>query len=267
MDLELKEFNINNLKSDSTIAIIAKRRSGKSFLCRDILYNHQKIPAGIVISPTEKANKFYGNFIPSSYVYDDYDENIVQKLLERQEKLLEKSQKNSAFDMRGFLIMDDCMHDNKWVKHKPILNIFMNGRHYKILFILLMQFALGIPPSLRTNIDYIFLLKEPIHSNKKRLYEHYAGMFPTFDMFSQVMDRCTENFECLVIDNTTRSNKIEDQVFWYKAKDRQYFRMGNEKYWQYHQKKYNPKKKIEQNLKDKFTKKSKHKLHIKKIKN
>ena len=65
-----------------------------------------------------------------------------------------------------------------------------------------MQYALGIPPALRSNVDYVFILRENINSNRKRLYEHYAGMFPTYEIFSQVMDQCTSNYECLVIDNT-----------------------------------------------------------------
>ena len=39
-------------------------------------------------------------------------------------------------------------------------------------------------------------------------------------MFFQVMDQCTENYECLVINNNAKSNKLEDQVFWYKAEKR-----------------------------------------------
>ena len=27
------------------------------------------------------------------------------------------------------------------------------------------------------------------------------------------MDKCTQNYECIVIDNSTRSNNIEEQVF------------------------------------------------------
>ena len=69
----------------------------------------------------------------------------------------------------------------------------MNGRHYFMLFVITMQFALGIPPNLRINIDYVFILRENYISNRKRLYEHYAGMFPTFEMFAQVMDQCTED--------------------------------------------------------------------------
>jgi hypothetical protein len=37
----------------------------------------------------------------------------------------------------------------------------------------------------------------------------------------------------LVIDNTTRSNKIEDMVFWYKAKEPPAFKIGAPAFWQY----------------------------------
>ena len=73
-----------------------------------------------------------------------------------------------------------------------------------------MQYPLGIPPTLRTNIDYVFILREPYIANRKRIYENYAGMFPTFESFCQIMDQCTENFECLVIDNNVKSNKLRD---------------------------------------------------------
>ena len=114
----------------------------------------------------------------------------------------------------------------------------MNGRHFKILFILTMQYALGIPPNLRTNIDYVFILRENYQSNRKRLYEHYAGMFPTFEMFCQVMDQCTENYECLVINNNAKSNKLVDQVFWYKANAHEEFKIGAPSYWDYSRENY-----------------------------
>jgi len=31
------------------------------------------------------------------------------------------------------------------------------------------------------------------------------------------MDMCTENNECLVLDQTAKSNSVSDCVFWYKA--------------------------------------------------
>jgi hypothetical protein len=41
----------------------------------------------------------------------------------------------------------------------------------------------------------------------------------------------TENYECMVIDNKTQSNKLEDQVFWYKASEAN-FRMCSPDLWE-----------------------------------
>jgi hypothetical protein len=116
----------------------------------------------------------------------------------------------------------------------------MNGRHYKSMFIITMQYALGIPPNLRTNIDYVFLLRENIVRNRKQLYEQYAGMFPSFEIFCQVMDQCTENYECLVIHNNAKSNKLQDQVFWYKASPHDDFQIGHPTFWNFHNANFDP---------------------------
>ena len=108
----------------------------------------------------------------------------------------------------------------------------MNGRHWKIMLIITMQYPLGIPPNLRTNIDYVFILREPYIANRKRIYENYAGMFPTFESFCQVMDQCTENYECLVINNNAKSNKLHDQIFWYKAQTHGPFKLGAKEFWE-----------------------------------
>ena len=94
-----------------------------------------------------------------------------------------------------------------------------------------MQFPLGMPPTLRSNVDFVFILRENFISNRKRIYEHWAGMFPDFKTFCSVMDQCTENYECLVINNTVKSNKLEDLVFWYKADDHEDFTLGAPVFW------------------------------------
>ena len=57
-------------------------------------------------------------------------------------------------------------------------------------------------------------------------------MFTTFESFCQVMDQCTENYECLVIANNAKSNKLEDQIFWYKATSHNKFRLGSKEFWE-----------------------------------
>lgn len=240
MQLQLRKFDMTNIGDDKVIVLIGKRNTGKSYIVRDILYHKRDFPIGTVISATEKENKFYGDIIPSMLIHDEYKPNIIDNVLKRQAMIIRKMHNDiqlygkSNADCRAFLIMDDCLYDSSWKHDKNIRYIFQNGRHKKMLFLLTMQFVLGIPPELRTNVDYVFICRENIIANRKRLYEAFAGMFPTFEVFSQVMDQCTENYECLVIDNTTKSNRLEDQVFWYKATSHENFTIGSRELWEIH---------------------------------
>ena len=74
---------------------------------------------------------------------------------------------------------------------------------------------LGIPPEMRSNFDYIFLLAEDFISNRKRLYDQILVCSTL--MFQQSFLDVTENYGCMVIDNRVHSKDIT-KVFWYKAK-------------------------------------------------
>ena len=241
-NLQLKKFDMASIADDKVVVLIGKRETGKSFLVRDLLYYHQDIPIGTVISGTEAANQFYSSIFPKLFIHGDYSTSVVTNYLKRQKmvvNLMNKDPENAAsIDPRAVLILDDCLYDSSWTKEVTIRSLFMNGRHYKTMFVITMQYALGVPPNLRTNIDYVFILRENYVSNRKRLYEHYAGMFPSFEIFCQVMDQCTENYECLVINNNAKSNKLEDQVFWYKADSHEPFILGAPEFWEHHSNNY-----------------------------
>ena len=246
MEIQLKKFDMKQINDDKVVVLVGKRETGKSFLCKDLLHRHKDIPCGQVISGTEAANGYYGRMVPKLFIHDEYTPQIISNVIKRQRMMIDKVKENNNVDPRLFLLLDDCIYDQTWVKDKNVRSLFMNGRHFKVLFIITMQYALGIPPNLRTNIDYIFILRENYVNNRKRLYEHYAGMFPTFEMFCQVMDQCTENFECLVINNNAKSNKLEDQVFWYKADGHDDFKLGAKEYWDYASQNYDESNKEEQ---------------------
>jgi hypothetical protein len=244
MTLELKKFDMKSISfkpnenKGPVVVLIGKRDTGKSFLVRDLLYYQQDIPIGTVISGTEEGNGFYAKMVPKLFVHNEYNTAIIENILKRQRTVLKQikkeieTYKRSTIDPRAFVILDDCLYDNTWARDKMMRLLFMNGRHWKVMLVITMQYPLGIPPTLRTNIDYVFILRENYIANRKRIYENYAGMFPTFESFCQVMDQCTENYECLVINNNSKSNKLHDQVFWYKADNHGDFRLGSKEFWE-----------------------------------
>lgn len=245
--LPIKEFQLEMMCENPAIVMIAKRASGKSWVCRSILKHFKDIPVGMIIAPTEKmANPpFYSEFFPDLYIHYEYRSEIIEKLLYRQdmmiEKQIEREKKGKNLDPRGFILMDDCLSKKgSWMKDQPIMELLFNGRHYRLMYMLTMQFPLGITPELRCNFDYIFLLNEDFYSNLKRLYDHYAGMFPSFDSFRQVFKEVTSDFGSMVIVNRGARSSILDKIFWYKAKNEPVGMIGCDQFVNFHNRNYDP---------------------------
>lgn len=262
IEISIKAFDMKKIKKDSIVVLLGKRNTGKSFLTKDILYHKKDIPLGVVVSRTDHLVHFYDKFIPPMFIYNRYEPENIDKLFKRQEK----ANKESWKDPYAFLLFDDCLSDAKnWGKDERIKEIFFNGRHYKLLFILTMQAPMGITPDLRTNIDFTFILKNNNSNDREKIYKNYAGVFPTREIFDKVLDACTEDYHCLVIDNTTHSNNIEDQVFIYKAGNHEEFRMCSDSIWRKNQEMYSKKKDDSDDNKREYTlAKNKRKLIINK---
>lgn len=243
--LPIQEFNIDEMVINPSILMIAKRGSGKSWITKAIIYRFSDIPAGIVISPTEKDNPFFSDFFPDTFIYYKYDSNVLKKLLFRQKLILsksrEKEENGKKIDPRVIVVMDDCLASKgTWAKDEPISELLFNGRHRQITYILTMQYALGISPELRSNFDYVFLMAEDITSNLKRIYEHYAGMFPDFNSFRQVFKQLTEDFGAMVIKNRGSRTNLCDKISFYKAPDlkNKKLNFGCKQFRSYHKKNY-----------------------------
>jgi hypothetical protein len=266
MNLQIKKFNPNTMRDNSVVVFIAKRMSGKSTCVKDIMCHKRHLPAGVVMSGTEEGNCFYQGFIPDLFIYNEFRTDVIEKVVARQRALIKQGERNSPV----FIILDDCMYDKKFLREKIMRQIFYNGRHWNVFFMLTMQYCMDLSPDLRSNIDYIFVFRENILQNREKIYKNFFGIFPTFEMFNQVMDACTENYECIVLDNTIKSNKIEDVVFWYKARlfdpKQGSFRVGHPKFWNAHKRLYDPKhddRELE-DIQNQYKKTAKNRLTIKK---
>ena len=239
--LQIQEFNLGRMVPNPSILIIAKRGSGKSFITREIMHHYRNIPGGIVVAPTDTTNSFYKHFFPDLYIHYNLKDTTLKKLLARQTMMMGKAKNSSdKIDPSAILIMDDCLSSKKaWVKNECISEVLMNGRHYGLTYIITMQTPIGITPDLRLNFDYVFLLNENSAVNKKKLWDNYASMFPTFDCFEKIFDKCTENYCAMVIDNRNPWSNLADNVFWFKAHEHK-FSFGSTIFKDLHNKLYDP---------------------------
>jgi len=241
----ITEFKLNMIGKNPSIVIIAKRGSGKSFLCRDLLDHFKHYPAGIIISETEKYDEFYAEFFPDVFIYDKYSPEILSRLFERQMKIKQKNKElkkiGKRIDYRIFIVMEDCLaSSSNWKRDSYIQGLLYNGRHIGITYILIMQYPLGVTPELRNNFDYVFLLADDIRSNQERIWKHYAGVFPDFKSFHDVYDDLTIDNGSMVIINKGARESFYDKVMWYKAKKVIPYDICSSQFREYGKNNYNP---------------------------
>jgi hypothetical protein len=190
------------------------KNTGKSTIINDIVASKgHLIPVAQIFSGTEDSNHFYSSKFPPVCVFNKLDMDAVRNFVTRQ-----KIAKEWLPNPWALQIIDDCTDDPSIFRTPLIQAYYKNGRHWNMVHILSLQYSMDIPPPIRTNIDYTFILRETNLRNRKNLHENYAGCIPSFAMFEQIMDSITEDYTALVINNRIQSNKLEDCVFWYKAK-------------------------------------------------
>jgi hypothetical protein len=204
--------------------------TGKSSIIASIVDSKKHIiPVSQIFSGTEDSNGFYCSKFPSITVYNSLkDLKPVEQFISRQ-----KYSKRYLDNPWAVQIIDDCTDDAK-IFTKPLFqSYYKNGRHWKMMHILSLQYCLDIKPVIRTNIDYTFLCRESSKKNRKSLFENYASCVDNQAEFETLLDSLTSDYTSMVIVNRNTSNNIEDCIRWYKADlDRiKNFKFGAEDFW------------------------------------
>ncbi len=186
------------------------------------------------MSGSEDSNHFYSRIFPSSFVYNEYNEEVLEKFIKRQ-----KISREHLENPWSVVLLDDCTDDPKIFKTKLQNGLYKFGRHWAIWYILSLQYAMDVRPNIRVNVDGVFILREPSVKIRKVIWENYASIIPDFGMFCTILDQISDNYTALYIHNATNSNKLEDCVFWYRAKPPpKDFKFGSKDFWEFHNARY-----------------------------
>lgn len=230
VEYRLKRFRPDKMQTNRCVIMIGRKGTGKSTLIKDLLWFHQNIPCGVIMSGTEEANQAFSSLVPPLYIYKGFDADALENIVNRQKKYKAMFKENGdylPFDHRAFCVIDDCMYDKKSFATEQMRELFMNGRHWDLFVLLSVQYCMDLSPPIRQNTDYLIACRDPNEESRKKLHKYFFGVgIPSFRVFDTLFQEVTQEYRCLVLDNTKTSNKVEDCVYWYKAQERPKFQVG-----------------------------------------
>lgn len=211
-NFNIRQFSLDKMRQRGFVALVHGRRgSGKTTLNKDLMQK-LNLDSGMIVNPT---NEYSGDYVETEKlkVTGEITPEVLKDFVSKQQMACRTGDKEVKT-----LILDDCCNDTPQLfKNRDIKVLYMNGRFIRSNLIITQQHPTSLPANIRHNTCYFFIFKETCQSNRRKLYNYYGGVFPTFKMFNRALDRCTANYGCMVIDNTSLSNNLEDHVFYYKA--------------------------------------------------
>lgn len=208
-----------------TILLVGKRASGKSTMSVALaeMYNH--VERWAAFCGTKETQDYWAErFGSPATVWGANATGVaaLHRIIRYQEKKIQLYRKvlHQPFPKRYTigLIFDDVTANREFRRGELLEDLFSNGRHYKTVIIVSCQYIKQIPPSIRTNADYLVLL----HNSKrtcKILYEEFVENPETYRMFLTMLQHVTGAvdpltnrplYNALVYDNGSRGTDLSD---------------------------------------------------------
>jgi hypothetical protein len=192
---------------NKTIILIGKRHSGKSRLLKYLVkYERKKFKKIFVVCPTEKINRFYSDIVSNENIFNDYNEEWTEQLIEKMGDV--NANKPDKERKNILLILDDCIAFMNMHQSPTIKKLFSMGRHLNISVIITTQHLYSISPLMRSNADWLFVGQMNKQSTDLLSQEFLSGDI-TKEEFIKMINRGTKDYSFVIINcNSVKDNDL-----------------------------------------------------------
>lgn len=210
--LPVEKFDLTSMCANPQILIIGENPELKQNLVIDILKAQKQINGGLLFSFKEILKPNITNQIDYLTTYEKLDMIKIRNLLNDQRNDIRNNKDNT----NKVIVYENnltCID----LRNSKMHEVLLNGRHYNITQIVETIDPLVLKPEMRCNLDYIFIFAHDSHSDLKKIYDNYCGMFPTFVSFRNIFKQLAANGGCMVVINRGATKTFLEKVKFYKS--------------------------------------------------
>lgn len=217
----IKVFNPKELKDNFFMYVVGMRRSGKTTIIKDILFNSKKkFDEVYLISETADLSGDYDDYVKNFHIFElERAEEVLAKVDAEQRTI-----QNKDLRRKILFILDDVITEGNRATWD---NLATYGRHLKSSVILLSQSMKAISPKTRKNADYALMSASRNYDDIEAFVREYlTGSFSggnttsteTLRNSMNIYNEITkEPYFFIFVDSSAQTRNINDFVYKYKA--------------------------------------------------
>ena len=219
----LSDFKLDERVPHPTVLLVGKRFTGKSTTSVALANLFTHVHRWAAWCGTKETEDYWSERFGSSACVWGADEAGVESLRrlvayqQRKVRLYSKILKKPLPPQYSIgMIFDDVTSCRAFRKGELLEDLFSNGRHYKAVIIISCQYPKQLPPAVRTNTDYLFMLHNTKRTSKI-LFEEYVENPDDFGMFTELLRKVTGQrvrnkplFNALVYNNCVKTNRLDE---------------------------------------------------------
>jgi len=218
--IRLESFDFDRLNNKNGFyLLLGKRNTGKTTWCRFINQHIQASRDGFVvlITQNERLKENWSHHIPKLFIFQPEDADIMKSIHVCMNNAIKSCERRGIDSqdnrLRLTFILDDVGSENKVMNNLGLKSLAANGRHINVTVFILAQFLYQVPPKVRSQFEFIFMLASISQKSNKIVNNEFAAHVE-YPKFCKILQKATEDHGVLII-NTTSAN-VSDSLFFSK---------------------------------------------------
>lgn len=231
---ELPKWEPGMYPPDGTTVAFGRRRSGKSWLFRELIWRYNHLYRQVVVLTNTADNDFWGQYVPFRFIHK-YSSFVLERVIQSQRAIMAHNklyadEPDKLINPYMALILDDVVAEDK--HHDSALNrVFYEGRHANISIFISTQHPKALPPGVRANADLAIIFPQWAEHDQEAIWKQYCTFFQDRRDFKLMLLRYTQGQQCVVAFLGDPSINPKQCLYWYKAIEPPPFLTCAEEYW------------------------------------